>query len=385
MTTPARVAATPRRGSMGRALLAWYDRRRRDLPWRREPSPYRTLVSEFMLQQTVVATAIPYFERFVARLPDLQALAGASQNEILALWSGLGYYARARNLHRAARAVVDLHGGELPADEAALRGLPGIGPYTAAAIAAIAFGRRTLPLDGNVARVIARLSGIVDAIDQPAVQKRLRAIGQPWVPTRRPGDFAQAMMELGATVCVSRTPRCGECPLVATCVASRRGLIARIPTKTARAPKRVVHLAAIRLRRRGEVLLIRRQTGLLAGTWMLPARAVGPGESDPDAARALLREISQIGKEGSKEVGKEVKKMGALAGRLTFAGRVRHLFTHRDVRVAVFDARPPKPPCGPIDGADQMWADELRLDELAVSSLLHKQLKLQRDKPQKQA
>ena len=231
---------SPAPGRVARPLLDWYAAHRRDLPWRRTPSPYWTLVSEFMLQQTVVAAAIPYFERFVVRLPDLRALAAASENEVLALWSGLGYYARGRNLHRTARAVVDRHGGELPTDEAALLELPGVGPYTAAAIAAIAFGRRTFALDGNAARVVARLAGITAPIDSSTTRERLRVVGQTWVPRLRAGDFAQAVMELGATVCVPRKPDCSVCPLVAVCVARRRNLVASIPVKKSRPQKQVV-------------------------------------------------------------------------------------------------------------------------------------------------
>src|SRR5687768_11898302 len=166
-----------------RALLRWYDRERRDLPWRRRPTAYGTLVSEFMLQQTVVATVIPYFERFLARFPDFAALARAPEEEVLALWSGLGYYARARNLHRAARAVA---ASGLPGDEAGLRTLPGVGAYTAAVLAAIVLGRRTFALDGNAARVVARLFAEGQAIDVPAVRVRLRAHGETLVPVDRP-------------------------------------------------------------------------------------------------------------------------------------------------------------------------------------------------------
>ena len=195
------------------SLLRWYDRTKRDLPWRRDPTPYKTLVSELMLQQTTVAAVIPYFERFIARFPSLASLAAASEDEVTALWSGLGYYARARNLRRAAVAAVDQHGGELPRTEAALGELPGLGPYTAAAVAAIAFGARTFALDGNGARVMARLGGVSDSIDLPATRVRLRADGTREVPRGRPGDFTQAVMELGATVCTPRNPRCDDCPL----------------------------------------------------------------------------------------------------------------------------------------------------------------------------
>lgn len=360
------------------ALLAWYDQRQRDLPWRRQVSAYRTLVSEFMLQQTVVAAAVPFFERFVRRFPALRALAAASEEEVLALWSGLGYYARARNLHRAARAVVALHGGEIPGDEAALRELPGIGPYTAAAVAAIAFGRRTFALDGNAARVVARLAAVSAPIDRPATRESLRQIGLAWVPAGRPGDFAQAVMELGATVCTPRAPACASCPLSKPCLARQQEKTGELPVKSARPAKRLVVLAAVRMRHQGKVLLVRRPTGLLAGTWMLPATAVIDGGAALTAARAALRPL------------------GIKAARLTAVGAIRHLFTHRDVTVQLFEG-PLAPPLdargGGGDGGrratvsaplavapEALWADENLLGQRAVSTFLRKQLALKRDK-----
>ncbi len=318
-----------------------------------------------MLQQTVVAAAIPYFERFVARLPDLPALADATEAQVLALWSGLGYYRRARNLHRAARAVVAEHNGVLPDDEAALRALPGVGPYTAAALAAIAFGKRTFALDGNAARVVARLTGVVAPIDRPATRDVLRATGQGWVPARRAGDFAQAVMELGATVCAPRVPACDGCPLATVCEAHRRGLTARIPAKSPRPPKRIVHMVSVRLRRAGRVLLVRQATGLLAGTWMLPSLIVTDARPADDLARAAARAV------------------GMAPGRVIHAGGIRHLFTHRDIAVDVFDvtrARSTEPTETAAQAAETVWADEDRLDHLAVSSFLRKQLALKRDK-----
>jgi len=231
---------------LARPLLAWYDRARRDLPWRRAPSPYKTLVSEFMLQQTVVATVVPYFERFVARFPDAAALAAATEDEVTAAWSGLGYYARARNLHRAARAVVERHGGALPRTEAELRELPGVGPYTAAAVASIAFGARTFALDGNGARVTARLWGVRDSIDRPATREALRARGLGEVPAARAGDFNQAVMELGATICTPRAPRCDVCPLARRCRAHATGAAARLPVRTPKEPVRQTLRSATR-------------------------------------------------------------------------------------------------------------------------------------------
>ncbi|HEY8926916.1 MAG TPA: A/G-specific adenine glycosylase, partial [Polyangia bacterium] len=301
-------------------LLAWFDGHARDLPWRRDPSPYRTLVSELMLQQTVVATVIPYFQRFVARWPEVTALAAAGEDDVLAMWSGLGYYSRARNLHRAARAVVERHGGALPTDEEALAELPGVGPYTAAAVAAIAFGRRTFALDGNAARVVARVAGVAAPIDLPATRTHLRVLGQAWVPRDRPGAFAEAVMELGATVCTPRAPDCARCPVAAGCVARATGRTAEIPARSPRRAKRVVRVACARIFREGRVLLVKQRAGLLAGTWGLPARELQPG--DGGAAEVLVPALRQLGVEPRD---------------LVPAGDVRHVFTHRDVTATVLD------------------------------------------------
>ncbi|HEY2541333.1 MAG TPA: A/G-specific adenine glycosylase, partial [Stellaceae bacterium] len=203
-------------------LLAWYDRHRRDLPWRAPPGstadPYRVWLSEIMLQQTTVVAVAPYFERFVTRWPDVAALAAASLDEVLQEWQGLGYYARARNLHACARVVVERHGGAFPAKPSQLRALPGIGDYTAAAIAAIAFDERVAAVDGNVERVTARLFAVGEPM--PAAKERLRALAAALVPRPRSGDFAQAMMDLGATICTPRRPRCVLCPWRAACAAA---------------------------------------------------------------------------------------------------------------------------------------------------------------------
>ncbi len=349
-------------------LLAWFDRHARDLPWRRRTSPYRTLVSELMLQQTVVATVVPYFEAFVARWPELAALARAQEDEVLTAWSGLGYYSRARNLHRAARAVIERHEGELPDDEEALRALPGIGPYTAAAIAAIAFGKRTFALDGNAARVVARLGGVRDAIDEPATLARLRALGKGAVPQRRAGAFAEAVMELGATVCTPRAPRCDHCPVAAACEARRAGTVSAIPVKSPPRPKRAVRVVSARARQGDRVLLVRRRRGLLAGTWGLPTIERPRAEAAKRAAGGATLALSAL------------RSAGVSARAATFAGEVRHVFTHRDLVAEVYDvalanvATISGPRASPEVDPDICWATDADLETLAVSSLLEKLL-----------
>src|SRR5258708_6207537 len=250
-------------------LLDWYDRHRRDLPWRAAPGatpdPYRVWLSEIMLQQTTVRAVAPYFARFLARWPNVQALAAAPLDDVLKAWAGLGYYARARNLHACARAVVERHGGAFPSSEAGLAELPGIGPYTAAAIAAIAFGARAAAVDGNVERVVTRLFAIEQAL--PAAKPQIRKLAAGLVPDARSGDFAQAMMDLGATICTPTRPACAICPWMQACEACRHGDPAGFPR---RAPKPVRRLrrgaAFVALRADGCVLMrARPPKGLLGG------------------------------------------------------------------------------------------------------------------------
>ncbi|MDX1374538.1 MAG: A/G-specific adenine glycosylase, partial [Burkholderiales bacterium] len=213
-----------------RTLVAWQRRAgRRDLPWQGTRDPYRVWLSEIMLQQTQVAAAIPYYERFVARYPDVRALARASQHDVLRLWSGLGYYARARNLHRAARVVVREHAGRFPDTVEGLARLPGVGRSTAGAIAAFAFGRRAAILDGNVKRLLARCFGIEGYPGTPAVAARLWALAESLLPRRAIGTYTQALMDLGATLCTRARPQCGRCPLAAQCVALREARVESLP------------------------------------------------------------------------------------------------------------------------------------------------------------
>ncbi|MBS0285238.1 MAG: A/G-specific adenine glycosylase, partial [Proteobacteria bacterium] len=256
-------------------MLRWYDAHRRDLPWRARPGeradPYRVWLSEVMLQQTTVATVGPRFAAWVARWPDIAGLAAADEAEVMAAWAGLGYYARARNLVKAARAVADEHGGRLPDTEAALRALPGLGDYTAAAVAAIAFGRRAVVVDANVERVVARRF-------MAAGKAAVRAAAETITPDERAGDFAQAMMDLGATVCTPRNARCMLCPLAVDCAARKEGVQESYPGKPARKARPQRYGTIFWLERGGEVLLVRRPArGLLGGMRALPT---GPWRED---------------------------------------------------------------------------------------------------------
>lgn len=264
-------------------LLAWFDRHgRHDLPWQHPRTPYRVWLSEIMLQQTQVAVVVPYFARFVAALADVRALARASQDDVLALWSGLGYYARARNLHAAAQRCMELHGGDLPRDLDALQALPGIGRSTAGAILSQAWGDRAAILDGNVKRVLARLFGIEGWPGLPKVEKQLWTIAARLLPEARLADYTQAQMDFGATLCTRADPACAACPLREACVAHREGRTAELPhPKPGKPlPEREARMLLVE-DDRGRVLLQRRPpTGVWAALWSLPEHADAAASRD---------------------------------------------------------------------------------------------------------
>lgn len=265
-----------------RDLLSWFDRHQRDLPWRRRRDAYAVWLSEVMLQQTQVVTVIPYFERFLARFPTVADLAAAPLDEVLSMWSGLGYYARARNLHRAA-GIMAREG--IPATAAALRQLPGLGPYTAAAIASLAFGEAVPVLDGNVARVLCRLEALELPDDQNLPE--LKGKAELFLDRTRPGPFNEAMMELGALVCVPGDPRCLVCPVARHCRALAQGDARRLPLPRTRLDKKPLCLTCGVVRSGAKVLLIRRaEKGLFGGLWELPSAELPPGA---DARTALAR------------------------------------------------------------------------------------------------
>jgi len=302
-------------------LIQWYDKARRDLPWRNlapgtdAPDPYQVLVSELMLQQTQVATVIPYFRRFIDRLPTLQALAESDTQEVLRLWQGLGYYARARNLQKAAQEAVSRFGGRLPADLDDLLTLPGIGRYTAGAIASIAFGRRAPILDGNVMRVLCRIDAIKDDPRQPAIQKRLWERAEEILPQQRIGDFNSALMELGATVCTPRSPQCLICPVRDACEAANLDITDQIPPARKAAPTPLERRIVICIARGDQWLIEQRPaTGRWAGLWQF-----------------ITRPAPQRG---------TTVNLPVPVTRLRRLGQVRHQLTHRRY---VFDARTATP------------------------------------------
>ena len=267
------------------ALLRWFAANRRPMPWRDNPTPYAVWLSEVMLQQTQVATVIPYFNRFKRRFPSVAALARAREADVLKAWEGLGYYSRARNLLRAARIVATEHNGRVPGDYAALRALPGLGDYSAAAVASIAFGIPAPAVDGNVARVLARLWAIHEDVRGSAARRRLADRLRPRIPAASAGDFTQALMELGALVCRPRNPCCAACPIAAGCLARQRGLTARLPRQpAARNPPLRRETAAV-VRHGSRVAMVLRESGsLLHGFWELPTTIPRRGERPEIAA-----------------------------------------------------------------------------------------------------
>jgi A/G-specific adenine glycosylase len=304
-------------------LLAWYARVRRDLPWRRTRDPYAVWISETMLQQTRVDTVVPYFERFLRELPNVASLAEAPEDRVLALWSGLGYYRRARMLHAAARRVAASFGGRIPSEPEDLRALEGVGAYTAGAIASIAFGRRAAVVDGNVARVLARLFAIEDDVKSARGSARLWRLAEGLVPEDGadgdPGDWNQALMELGATVCLPRTPKCGECPLRDHCAARETGAETRLPRVAARRPVPEVQRVAVVLASAEEVVLARRRPDVLFGGLWEPPSAEGGGDAAASGALAKLVESLRVPRSDLKH-----------------AGEVTHVLSHRRLQVAVW-------------------------------------------------
>lgn len=321
-------------GEVADPLLAWYDRSARVLPWRSESTPYRVWVSEIMLQQTRVSAVLPYFERFMRALPDVASLAAADGETLLKLWEGLGYYNRARNLQRAARIVMEAHGGVFPGDYETLLSLPGIGEYTAGAIASIAFGQSVPAVDGNVQRVLARLllsyAEITDPRKKPAFQRAALRM----IPAGRAGDFNQALMELGAVVCLPNgAPLCGECPLASLCRARAAGCEEELPQKAAKKQRRMEKQTVLLVLSGGRVLLHKRGKGLLAGLWeylLLPGRL------------------------SEREAQDELERRGFPVGQLLPLPDSRHIFTHIEWEMEGFAAFVEEGPAPP----DCVWASQ---------------------------
>ena len=337
-------------------LLDWYDRHRRPLPWRaapgRRPEPYHVLLSEVMLQQTTVATVAARFEAFLARFPSLTALAAAAPEDVLHAWQGLGYYRRARALHALARVVTLRHDGRLPSDQAGLRALPGIGPYTASALRAIAFGQPAVPVDGNVLRVMARLHRVETSL--PAALPELRERAEALAESERPGDLAQALMDLGATVCRPRKPRCPVCPWQASCAGHAAGVAEELPRRTARAARPIRRGLAFLLTRPDGAMLFRRRPseGLLGGLHELPSSPWQEGELVLAAA---------------------LGHAPAAADWRLHRAPVRHAFSHFLLELTLAEASTSR---AITDGAPSgLWCPAGELDRLALPTVMRKLLR----------
>jgi A/G-specific adenine glycosylase len=330
-----------------RRILGWYRRHGRQLPWRRTRDPYAIWVSEIMLQQTQVATVIPYYHGFLKRFPTVTALAAAPPDEVVKSWENLGYYHRALLMHRAAKLMAKEWGGRLPSDQDDLLRLPGIGPYTAGAIGSIAFGKRILALDGNAKRVYARLFAVVERTDGRGGEARISALAQPLLPASVPGAFNQAIMDLGATLCTSRNPSCPLCPLTAFCLASATGLQDRLPTPKKR--RELPHkdmTASVITDRAGKLLIVKRpERGLLPGLWKLPG---GERCGESSLADALERSV--------------LKELGVMIKVLEPVTSVKHTFTHFRMTLHAFRARIRRGKAEPLTCSGLAWA---RLEDLA--------------------
>lgn len=344
--TPSRIRALRRR------LLEWYREHRRDLPWRSTCDPYAIWVAEIMLQQTRVGTVIPYYRRFLERFPDVLSLADAPEDSVLAAWSGLGYYGRARSLRKAAREIVTSHGGRIPQDASTLRELPGIGRYTAGAIASQAFGRPEPVVDGNVRRVLARLTADPDPPRAGLWDLAARLVTGP-----APGELNQALMELGALVCTPRAPSCASCPVRRSCLGASSGRPESFPPSRPSRPARTVEVGVALVRRGGRLLVERPRGGPFRGNWDLPAAAAHDGE---DPARAVEEHLAS--------------RHGLIVRAESPVGRADHAILNRRLRLAAYPCRWSR---GRTAGAaDLRWIRPDEIDDVAVSGATRKVIAL---------
>jgi A/G-specific adenine glycosylase len=322
------------------ALLPWFERVQRDLPWRRTKDPYAVWLSEVMLQQTRVEAVIPYFERFLRELPDVRALAEAPSEQVMKLWSGLGYYRRARMLHEAAQQIMSTRAGRFPDTVAELSDIRGIGRYTAGAVGSIAFGERAPLVDGNVVRVLSRIFALEGDLRSTAGMNRVWAVAEAILPPSRAGDWNQALMELGATTCIPRAPRCLVCPVQAVCAARARGLERELPYLAPKAEPVVRRRVAVVATVRGKVVLVRRSPGGLFGGLWEPPSVAEPAGSGPE--RRAVDELSAL--------------LGVELSGVTRAGRVSHVLSHRRLETEVLSGTLARTPRKLGSGAEEYEA-----------------------------
>ncbi len=334
-------------------ILNWYARQGRKLPWRGSLNPYAVWVSEIMLQQTRVEAVIPYFERWMGRFPSIAKLAAASEQEVLSAWEGLGYYSRARNLHKAARMVMEEYGGGLPEDVRELRCLPGIGRYTAGAIASMAFGQDVATLDANIRRVFARVFNVAQAADSTEGEEILWKLAETHCPKGQAGDYNQALMDLGATICLSKRPRCLLCPLSGLCQAYQLGIQEQRPVLKPKAEVPHYTVTAAVIRREGKVLLAKRPSkGLLGGMWEFPG---GKTEQDETLEDCLLREIRE-------ELDASIRIDEPF-------GVYQHAYTHFRITLHAFICQLTGGEPKPIDAAELVWVNPGKLQEYPMGKV----------------
>jgi A/G-specific adenine glycosylase len=339
--------------SFTRKLLSWYAEQERNIPWRGVSDPYVVWVSEIMAQQTRIETVIPYFKKWFDVFPDVQALANAKQQDVLKLWEGLGYYSRARNMHRAAQVIVSDFDGQIPSDVAALKTLPGIGDYTSAAIASLAFGLDEAALDGNIRRVLSRIFDVTEPLGTREAERQFLSLAKENLPGGQAGDYNQALMDLGATVCVPRNPRCEECPVIEFCQAHALGIQSQRPVKKEKSPSPHYTVAAAVIHRNEDVLIAQRaEDGLLGGMWEFPGGKQKPGES---LETCLKREICE-------ELGVDIK-----VGK--YLGVYEHAYSHFRVTLHAYhsmllDGEPQL-----LEHSDLCWASPTRLSDYPMGKI----------------
>ena len=339
--------------TVAQTLLTWYTKHTRDLPWRGQRDPYAVWVSEVMLQQTRAETVVPYYLRWMDRFPTAEVLVAASRDEVLGMWEGLGYYRRAHNLHQTAHILVTEHDGKLPGEVDRLRQLPGIGPYTAAAIAAIAFNQDVVAIDGNLRRVISRLIDLAIDPRSPEGERQLRSWALGELPSGQSSVFNQALMDLGAMVCVPRTPKCGACPLARSCLAFQRGVQDERPVRAPRKRIPYITVTAAVLRRDERILIGRRPEGvLLGGLWEFPGGRLEPEET---LESCLRREIGE-------ELGVEVEVGASI-------GAFNHAYTHFRVTVHAFECKLIRGDPQAIEHSEIRWVSPERLREYPMGKI----------------
>ncbi len=333
------------------SLLKWYGKHRRPFPWRMNPTPYRVWISEIMLQQTQAKSALPYFNRFLKRFPDMESLANASEEEILAHWSGLGYYSRARNLHKAARRIVEFHKGVFPTDHKTVLSLPGIGRYTAGAICSIAFNQRQPVVDGNIRRVIARLRGSRSRVPEKYYWDRMAE----WVPEKQASSFNQGMMELGAVICLPTQPLCPKCPVRRFCLANKKNLQNSIPAAKPGKAVRKVDLVILLVNFRERVLLIRQKEGFIPGKWGFPNRIVPSRQTPGETAEYLNKKL--------------------FGGRLSIESSaiLKHSITQNRISAHIYTGKATGIISESLETENRTyWANASELDSMLTSSLFRK-------------